>query len=168
MELLSTLGIQWQQLLAQAINFLIIMSVLAYFVYKPVLRTIDARSERIRKAMEEAKAIEDQKKELEVFRQQQLTKIDQQAGIILEKAKQEAERMRHEILETAKKETDQMMQKAQKQLTDERSRVFHEVQDTVSQMIIRMTEKILEREFTPKDQERLLKDLEKQLPQMLV
>jgi len=167
MQILSTLGIEWQQLLAQAINFLIIMGVLAYFVYKPVLRVIDARTERIRKAMEEAEDVENQKKKLEEFRQEQLRKTDQEAGKILEKAKLEAEAMRKDILNNAQKETTLMIEKAEQQLANERARVFTEVQDTVSAMIIAMTEKILEREFSPKDQERLMKSLEKELPQML-
>ncbi|HVW67029.1 MAG TPA: F0F1 ATP synthase subunit B [Candidatus Peribacteraceae bacterium] len=167
MQILTTLGIEWQQLLAQAINFAIIMGVLAYFVYKPVMRVIDARTERIRKAMEEAEEVENQKKELEKFRQQQLSEIDKEAGKILEKAKQEAERMRKDILDNAQKETALMIEKAEKQLANERARVFSEVQDTVGNMIITMTEKILEREFSAKDQERLMKSLEKELPQML-
>jgi F-type H+-transporting ATPase subunit b len=168
MELITKLGINWQQLLAQAINFAIIMGVLAYFVYKPVLRTIDARTERIRKAMEEADEVKNQKKELEKFRQEQLSKIDKEAGAILEKAKQEAERMRHSMLENAQKEADALMQKGQKQLSEERSRVFADVQNTLNAVILNMTQKILQREFTAKDQERVLAEIQKDLPSMLV
>ncbi len=167
MELLTKLGINWQQLLAQAVNFAIVMGVLAYYVYKPVLRTIDARTERIRKAMDEAKDIENQKLALEKSKQEQLRAVDKEAGVILEKAKQDADRMRQDMLANAQKESDMILAKGQKQLAEERVHVFAEVQDTLNAVIINMTEKILKREFNEKDQERVLSSIEKELPSML-
>jgi len=168
MELLTKLGINWQQLLAQAVNFVIIMSVLSYFVYKPVLRTIDARTARIKKAMDDAKEIENQKKELENFKQDQLRVIDKEVGLILEKAKQEADRMKKDIIDAAQKEADSLQEKGEKKLAEERSRVFGEVHDTLNAAIIGMTEKILKREFSEKDQERVLSYISEELPKMLV
>ena len=168
MELLTKLGINWQQLLAQAVNFAIIMSVLAYFVYKPVLRTIDERTARVKKAMEDAKDIENQKKELEKFKQEQLRAIDKEAGVILEKAKQEADRMKKDIIDAAQKEADSLQEKGEKKLSEERARVFAEVQDTLNAAIIGMTQKILQREFSPKDQERVLSYISDELTKMLV
>ncbi|MFA5800107.1 MAG: hypothetical protein WC840_04070, partial [Candidatus Peribacteraceae bacterium] len=78
MELLTKLGINWQLLLAQIVNFLIVLGVLGAFVYKPILNLLDARTERIRKAMEDAKRIENQAKEMEEQRQRALRKLDQE------------------------------------------------------------------------------------------
>ena len=61
MELLTKLGINWQLLLAQIVNFLIVLGVLGIFVYKPILNLLDARSERIRKSMDDVKAEIEQK-----------------------------------------------------------------------------------------------------------
>ncbi|MBI3332159.1 F0F1 ATP synthase subunit B [Candidatus Peregrinibacteria bacterium] len=167
MELLAKLGIDWSLLVAQVVNFLILIGVLSFFVYKPLLHVLDARRERIAKAMEHANKVEQQAKELEAQRTTTLRKVDQEAGAMLEKSKQQAERMKQEILESAKREADQMLEKARKQLDDERVRVFAEVQGVVAKMIVRMTEKILEREFSKTDQDRLLGSLEKELPTLL-
>lgn len=167
MELLAKLGIDWKLLIAQIVNFAILAGVLTYFVYKPLLNLIDARRDRIAKAMEEAKRIERQAQEMEEVRAQQLKKIDREMGAILERGKQQAERMRDEILAGAKREADQILAKGQRQLADERSRVFAEAQASLTGIILRLTEKILEREFSPKDQERLLSALEKDIPNAL-
>ncbi|PIR50188.1 F0F1 ATP synthase subunit B, partial [Candidatus Peregrinibacteria bacterium CG10_big_fil_rev_8_21_14_0_10_54_7] len=68
MELLTKLGINWQLLLAQIVNFAIVVGVLSFFLYKPLLNLIDTRRERIRKAMEDAQRIENQAKEMEELR----------------------------------------------------------------------------------------------------
>jgi F-type H+-transporting ATPase subunit b len=167
MELLTKLGVDWKLLLAQIVNFTIIVGVLSYFVYKPLLRLIDERRERIAKAMEDAKRIEQQKKELEEFRTKQLKKIDEEAGQLLAQAKAHAEKMKEEILAGAQKEAKHVLEKAQQQLTEERERVMRELQGTLASLTVRMTEKILEREFSDTDQKRFLASIEKELPQML-
>jgi F-type H+-transporting ATPase subunit b len=167
MELLAKLGIDWKLLLAQIVNFTILVGVLSYFVYKPLLNLLDERRERIRKAMEDAKHIENQKKEMEVIKADRLKKIDQEMGTMLENARRDAERMKEEILASAKQQADQMIEKATRQIEDERGRVLSEVQGSLARMILRMTEKIVRREFAPADQSRLLSELEKDLPAML-
>ena len=167
MELLSKLGIDWALLIAQIVNFAILVGVLTFFVYRPILNVLDARREKIRKAMEDAKSIENQKKELEVHRAAELHRIDQECGAFMEKTKQQAEKMKQEILASARTEADAALAKGRKQLDDERSRVFADVQTVLSSMIIKMTEKIIEREFSKADQDRILHSLEKELPSLL-
>ena len=167
MELLSKLGIDWALLIAQIVNFSILVGVLSFFVYKPILNVIDARREKIRKAMEDAKSIENQKKEMEVHRAAELHRIDLECGAFMEKTKQQAEKMKQEILASARGEADAALAKGRKQLDDERSRVFADVQTVLSSMIIKMTEKIIEREFSKADQDRILASLEKELPSIL-
>lgn len=167
MELLSKLGIDWKLLLAQIVNFTILVGILSAFVYRPLLNLIDARRERARKAMEDAKKIEEQKAEMERHRQGHLRKIDEECGVILERTKKEAEKAKAEILESAKREADALLAKGREQLQEERARVFAEVQGTIAQAIVRMTEKILEREFEASDQKRLVSSLTKEIPHLL-
>ena len=42
-ELLHSLGIEWPILVAQIINFAILLAVLGKFVYKPVMKMLDKR-----------------------------------------------------------------------------------------------------------------------------
>lgn len=167
MELLAKLGIDWRLLVAQAVNFGILLGVLTFFAYRPLLTLIDARRARIAKALEDARRIEQQTKEMEAVRQRQLRAIDQEIGAMLERAKGEAQRLHDDILAAAKREADALFLKGKRQLEEERARVFHDVQDALVRMIVQMTEKILEREFSPADQMRLLQGLEKQIPSLL-
>jgi len=47
MEILKEFGIQPTLLLAQIVNFLIILFVLKKFFYKPIIKVLDARKKRI-------------------------------------------------------------------------------------------------------------------------
>ncbi|MDD5623181.1 MAG: F0F1 ATP synthase subunit B [Candidatus Peribacteraceae bacterium] len=167
MELLVKLGINWQLLIAQIVNFLIVLGVLGYFLYKPILALLDARTERIRKAMEDAKHIENQMKEMEQLRFEEMKKIDAESGAYFERMRKQAETMQEEILKGAKKEADSILQSASRRIEDERRSMMEEVLKTVNKVVIAMTEKLLEREFTSADQERIAKQLVAELPKTM-
>jgi len=163
MELLDKLGINWALLIAQIVNFGIVAGALTFLVYRPLLNLLDQRSERIRKAMEDARKIEEQKVQVEAWRQEQMKKIDVEVGAFFEKSKKEAEVMRQQILGAAQDESLRILKKGEQQLAEERTRVLAEVQGQVANMIVRMAEKILAREWTPADQQKRIADLTKEL-----
>lgn len=167
MELLVKLGINWQLLLAQIVNFGIVVGVLTLFVYRPLLNLIDQRRERVRKSMEDVQRIDAQKKEMEEFRAEQMKKIDAETGAFLANAKKEAEETKKRMLELAEQEADRILTKGEQKLTEERTRVLAELQGQAAEMIIRATEKILGREFSQTDQKKWIAELTKDLPTML-
>ena len=54
--LFAAFGISWQLLLIQAINFAVLLIVLTYLLYKPILRIIDERREKIAEGVRIAEA----------------------------------------------------------------------------------------------------------------
>lgn len=167
MEIFHTLGVDWSLLLAQIINFGVIAFILSYFIYKPVLKVIDERKEKTRKAMKDADDIERAKKDIEQARIDSMRKLDEESRGLMEKAKKHAETVQAELLEKARAEADAALQKGRTQLENERRQALDSLQGTVAKVVMKMTEKILEREFTPADQERILKSVEKELPSFL-
>lgn len=167
MELLTKLGINWQLLLAQIVNFAIVVGVLSFFLYKPLLNLIDTRRERIRKAMEDAQRIENQAKEMEELRQQHLQKLDAESGVLFEQARKQAEVIQKELIASAKKEAEHMLEMASKRTEEERRLMLEEVLKTVHRVVLTMTEKILEREFGEEDQKRITESLVRELPSLM-
>lgn len=167
MELLTKLGINWQLLLAQIVNFLVVMGVLGYFLYRPILNLLDARAERIRKAMEDAKRIENQAQELAKIREEEMKRLDRESGEHFARIRKEATELQTELAANAKREADAMIQGALKRIDEERRLMMEDVLKTVNGMIVRMTEKLLEREFSAADQKRIQEQLTAELPKMV-
>lgn len=167
MEVLSTLGIDWKILIAQVINFLIVLIILRAFVYRPLLRVIDNRREDVKRAMSHADEVAREKSRMQKEYADILKRADEEAGAILSKAKTDAETMRAEIILVAQKEATQILQKGQRQLAEERTRVFEELQGSVAESIVTLTERIIRREFSPEDQSRILAHLKESLPALL-
>ena len=51
MEGLTQLGVNLPSLIAYLLNFVILLGVLIFFAYKPLLRVLDQRAERIRESL---------------------------------------------------------------------------------------------------------------------
>jgi len=167
MELLNTLGVNWTMLVAQLINFGILLVALTYLLYRPVLRVIDERRERVRQSMDHASKLEHQVAEMEKERKKRLKEMDDQSKSFLEQSRQQAEAAKKEILDSAQGEVNQLLEKGRKQLDDERRKLLTDLQKTVTTVSVQLAEKILEREFSDADQKRLLQGLERDVPSLI-
>lgn len=166
-EIIHALGINWSALLAQAINFAILIFILAKFVYKPVLAIIDRRRDEIAASMEKVKEIDRQKEIIDEQRAVILRKADDEAGALLARAKIDAEAMHAEIERAAKAQAAQIVTKGMQQLDNERAHMVKEIQDKLAHAIVKSAETILRREFSKEDQESFEEELKKNLPSML-
>ncbi len=125
--------INWFTVLAQAINFLILVWLLKRFLYKPILHAIDEREKGIAAQLAQAEAkVAEAQKERDDF-QHKNEVFDQQRAALLTKATDEAKAERQRLLDEAKKEADALRAKRQAALRDE--------QRNLSQDIIRWTQK---------------------------
>ena len=98
--------INWFTVIAQAINFLILVWLLKRFLYKPILHAIDEREKGIatQLAQAEAKKAEAQK-DRDDF-QHKNEAFDQERAALLKKATDEAKAERQRLLDEARKDAD--------------------------------------------------------------
>src|SRR5580698_4504075 len=125
--------IDWFTVVAQAINFLILVWLLKRFLYKPILHAIDEREKGIatQLAQAEAKKAEAQK-ERDDFQCKNET-FDRERGALMTRVTDEATAERQRLLEEARKDADTMRAKRQESLRNE--------QQALSQEIVRWTQK---------------------------
>ena len=65
MEFLKEFGIQPTLLIAQIVNFLIILFILKKFFYKPIIKLLDDRKKKIEESLKNAELIEERLKQTE-------------------------------------------------------------------------------------------------------
>ncbi len=125
--------IDWFTVVAQAVNFLILVWLLKRFLYKPILHTIDEREKGIatQLAAAEAKKAEAQKERDDFHHKDEA--FDHERASLLKKATDEAAAERQRLLDEARKDADTLRVKRQEALRNE--------QRNLSQEIIRWTQK---------------------------
>lgn len=118
--------IDWFTVGAQIVNFLILIYLLKRFLYKPVLRAMDEREQKIagrlqeaeekrRKAEEDARSLAEERRDMENNRKRMQAEakveIEQWREDALAKASQEVERIRNTWQESLEREKDDFIRK---------------------------------------------------------
>ncbi|MFG0283997.1 MAG: F0F1 ATP synthase subunit delta [Phycisphaerales bacterium JB039] len=98
--------IDWFTVTAQAINFLILVGLLRYFLYGPIVRAMDRRQQRIASLQEDAEQERREASEQRSALEQQQADLESRRQEILDQARQEGERLRRQILDEAREEAD--------------------------------------------------------------
>jgi F-type H+-transporting ATPase subunit b len=125
--------IHWFTVIAQAINFLILVWLLKRFLYKPILHAIDEREKGIAAQLAQAEAKKAEAlKERDDFKHKNEA-FDADRAALLKKATDEVKDDRQRLLDEARKDADSLRAKRQEALRNE--------ERDLSQNIIRWTQK---------------------------
>src|ERR1700722_18214085 len=100
-ETLTKLGIYWPKLIAQTINFGIVLFVLWKFAYRPVLAMLQQRRDKIAESMANAEKIKTELAQTEVAREEILSKANTQANKLIEEARAAAARVQEQETQKA-------------------------------------------------------------------
>ena len=145
----------WFTIVAQALNFLILVWLMKRFLYEPVLDAIDEREKRIATelANADAKKAEAQKEHDEF--QHKNTEFDQQRAALLSKATDEARAEGQRLLEEARKAAVDISSKRQEALKNEEQTLHQAIRQRTQQEVFAIARKALQDLATVSLEERL-------------
>ncbi|KKQ70436.1 MAG: ATP synthase F0 subunit B, F-type H+-transporting ATPase subunit b [Candidatus Peregrinibacteria bacterium GW2011_GWC2_39_14] len=167
MELIEKLGIDWKLIIAQIINFGIVLFLLYKFAYKPVLSALDKRKNMIEKGVNDAKKSEELLAEIENMKERALNSVKEKTAEMMAEAAKEASSMKQEMLAEAHNEAKKAIDKAKTEMEAQKQSMLKEAKSDIGRMIVAATTKILEREFSESDQKRLMEDAAKEIANVI-
>lgn len=144
-ELVEKLGINWKLLLAQAVNFLVILAILRFTVYKPLLRMLHERRNRIAKGLEDAKAAGEKLERIEGERKDVLARAEQESIVMLGKAETRAKEREAELIEAAHVKEGEIMKTAEKIAAAKKAESEEKVYREAATLVKRAIEKTISR-----------------------
>lgn len=135
--------IDWPTVFFQIVNFGILIWLLKRFLYKPILRNMDKREQRIADRLEKAREREKEaSREQEAFRRKTQELEDKRRELIRE-AEEEAGNKRDELVEQARKEADQMRQSWKEALAREKETFLRDLSRRAGEAIFEAMDKAL-------------------------
>ncbi len=161
--MIDVLGIQWVKLVAQFINFSIVLFVLWKWAYKPVFNMLEMRREKIAEGVANAGQIKLELAKTEADRKAILAQAGDQANKMIEEARTAALRVREVETQKAISAAEQIMIKAREAAALDRDRMLRELKREVGRLVVQTTTTVTGKILTPEDQRRLAEETEKQL-----
>jgi len=164
MEALSKLGIDFKVMIAQIINFGILIAVLTKLLYKPILHTLDQRRKRIEESLKMAKEIETKSAKVEEEMDHKRNVAKKEAAEIVGDAKSTAEKDRAKILVSAAEESDRVKKAAREQIELDRQAMLDETKKRVGKLALLLVTRSLKQdmgdEFYERNINMALKEIE--------
>jgi F-type H+-transporting ATPase subunit b len=155
---MEKLGLNPSWLIAQIIAFGILVYLLQRFLYKPVLKMLDERRQRIEQSMLDAQAASEKAAAAQAEFERRLNEARKEAQAILATANEMSGKMREDILDTARQEARRMVDKAKEEIEADRERTMAQLEKQVAELAISASERVLGQALDDKMQRRLIDD----------
>jgi F-type H+-transporting ATPase subunit b len=142
MELFEKLGIDWRLLIAQIVNFLILMGALFFLLYKPLLSALEKRRVKIAESLENAERIGAELKRTNAETSRLVGEARAEAQRIITDALTQAEALRTATVEKAKTEVTTIVKESKQQIAADREQLIRDVRAAAADLIAAATEKV--------------------------
>jgi len=145
------------------ITFLVLLVVFNKLAWQPLKGVLKTREELIRKSLDDAQQAKQELQRLNVESQKILTDARQQADKILSETRSDANRLRDELKQKAHTEAAGVLKNAQRQIEMETARALQQIRTEAVDLSVALASKLLERNLTREDNERLIEETFKQI-----
>ena len=142
---MAELGFHWPSLLVYLVNFTILLAILYVVGYKPILRILNQRTERIRGSLEEAEQIRAESEKRQEEMKRELDQARQEGQVLITQARELADRYRDEERQKAKEEAETFLTRARSDIERERDNAIEEVRQQFADLAITAAERVVER-----------------------
>jgi F-type H+-transporting ATPase subunit b len=135
--------INWFTVIAQIINFFVLVWLLRRFLYKPVLKAIDERENKIASELKDAKAKETEAKKEQAEFMKKNEQFDQQKKKLMDNVIAETNEEREKLLEEARNEAAVLRSKLVKSLDAMQENLEHDIAQRTQEEVFAITRKTL-------------------------
>ena len=152
----EALGILLGNLIWQILAFGVLIWLLQRFAYKPVVKMLDDRANRIRESMEQAEQIRLDNQNAAKRAQEILAEAQQQTREILAQANQMSQRTIAAAQEEARQQREKMLVDARAQIEADTQRAKEELRREVGRLAIMAASRVVGRSLDSQDHYRLV------------
>ena len=150
------LGINLQLLIAQIINFLLLLGLLYLFAYKPILRMFDERANRIKESMDMTESVKEQAANAEEEAKKRIEEAGKEGQGVIARAIKTGEEIKQKAEQDAKPEAEALVARARNEIQQERDEAITELRKEFTDLTISAAEKIIEQELDKEAHRKLI------------
>jgi len=140
---ITDIGINLPVLIAQTVNFVVLLIILRLVLYKPVLRMLDERRERIREGLSAAERGREQAEQANREAQAQIDAARREGQQIVAQAQQVAQRLQEDARQQAQRQGEAMLERARSEIQLERDAAIAELRREFADLTIAAAEKVI-------------------------
>jgi F-type H+-transporting ATPase subunit b len=145
------------------LTFLVLVALLGKFAWRPLLQALESRQESIRKSLDDAQKAKQELERLHVESAEIIRQSRVEADAIVTRSRGDAERLREEMKQKARAEADAIVKNAERQIQLETGRAIQQIRREAVDLSVMIASKLIQRNLTKEDNERLIEEALKQV-----
>jgi len=145
------------------LTFLVLVTVLARFAWKPLLEALESRQALIRKSLDDAAQAKRDLERLSHEAAQIMSKARVEAEAVITRSQADADRLRDEMRQKAKADAEVIVKSAERQIQLETNRALQQIRLEAVDLSVMIASKLIQRNLTREDNEKLIADALKQV-----
>ena len=138
------------------VTFLVLLTLLAKFAWRPLLQALESRQESIRKSLDDAQKAKQELERLQTESAEIIRQARVEADSIITRSRADADRLREEMRQKARAEAEGIVRNAERQIQLETSRALQQIRHEAVDLSIAIASKIIRRNLSKEDNERLI------------
>jgi len=153
---LGALGLNLKAIIFQIINFTILVLVLRWLAYKPILLMLEKRRQKIEEGLKTAQQMDKERKEWEQKIAEMTEENREKAQVILQNTQKEAKKEFEAIIARARKQQQEIMEKTRLQVEKEKEEMVQEAKEEIGQLALLLAEKIIQEKLNPQKDQKMI------------
>jgi len=142
-QAIDALGINLPQLIAQIANFFVLLLILRLVLYKPILKMLDERKQRIAEGLNAADIARAEAAQAQANIEEQLTVARKEGQDIVANAQAIGTRLQAEAREQAARDRETALERARTEINLERDRAIAELRREFADITVSAAEKVI-------------------------
>lgn len=142
-QLLEAFGIDGKLLLAQLVNFGVLFIALTWLLYKPVMKTLDERREKVAKGVLDAEAAEKKLAEADDEATSRVKAADTEAEGIVASAREAATSEKSRIVKEAEERAEALAKDAEARAEETAAKALRESEKEIARLAVLAAEKAM-------------------------
>lgn len=143
-------------LIAQILNFVVLLVILAKFAYKPLIKAMDDRHNRIINDLDSAEQARVDAEALKEKYAEQLAAARQEATEIVDKANKIGQNLHDELVEQARVEKEAMMANAKERIEQDKQQALLDIRTEVIKLSTLIASKIVNQKLNSVEDQALV------------
>jgi F-type H+-transporting ATPase subunit b len=145
------------------VTFLVLLTLLAKFAWRPLLEALETRQNAIRKSLDDAQRAKEELERLHVESGQIIQRARNDAEAVIAQSRADGDRLREELKQKARAEADHIVKNAERQIQLETSRALEQIRHEAIDLSVMIASKIIQRNLSKEDNEKLIDEALKQV-----
>jgi F-type H+-transporting ATPase subunit b len=161
---IDALGFNLPALIAQIINFALLLIIFRLLLYKPLLKMLDERKQRIQEGLDASDEAKRRLSETEQEVAKEIDKARQEGQGLISQAQQISARLQEESRLAARTEAEQLLERARGEIQLERDSAIAALRQEFAGLTITAAERVIREELDENKHRRLIEEVLAEAP----